>query len=177
VRRRGGRYRAGNISVAEVDHARNVLERECVRLAALNRTDDDLEAMRAAVEDSTRPELDTDEWLATDLEFHTAISKAAKNGILELAMTAVHLVRPRTNSLLIRTLEREPVSNQHRLMYEKIRDRDPEGAVAAFEAHFDHLVDVQRRALLNQDSRTLLIPEEAHPTPEVLQRRRAHDGT
>jgi GntR family transcriptional repressor for pyruvate dehydrogenase complex len=90
-------------------------------------------------------------------------------------MTAVHLVRPRTNSLLIRTLEREPVSNQHRLMYEKIRDRDPAGAVAAFEAHFDHLVDVQRRALLDQDSRTLPIPEEAHPTPEVL-RRRSHDA-
>lgn len=166
-------YRTGSISVAEVDHAREVLERACVRLAAQHRSEEDLQAIRQAVEDSRRPELDTDEWLVTDLDFHTAISKAAKNGILELAMTAVHLVRPRTNSLLVRALERAPVSEQHWRIYEAIRDQDPDAAEEAFAAHFDHLVDVQQRSIDAQDARALSLPEEEHPSPEVLARTRA----
>lgn len=168
-------FRAGNVSVAEVNHARDVLERECVRLAALNRTEDDLAAIRRPVEDSRNTDLTSDEWLANDLEFHTAISKAARNHVLELAMTSVHLVRPKTNALLHRVLEREPVLQQHWKIYEAIRDRDPEGAVAAFTAHFDHLSEVQHRALADRDSSKVSvadITEEDRPAPDVLRRRR-----
>lgn len=34
-------FRAGNVSLADVDHARDVVERECVRLAAVQRTNPD----------------------------------------------------------------------------------------------------------------------------------------
>lgn len=172
-------FRAGDVSLAEVNHAREVLEYECVRLAALNRTEDDLAAMRLPVEESRDPELDIDEWLATDIEFHTAISKAAGNRILELAMTAVHLVRPLTNTVLLGTLEREPVSDQHWAMYEAIRDRDPERAVAAFSGHAEYLNRVQAAALAERDSMDVSlanIPPEPHPPAIVRRRHRLRHG-
>lgn len=159
-------FRAGNVSLAEVDHARDVVERECVALAAKNRTEADLAAIRTAVEDSRNPDLDLDAWLETDLRFHIAISRAAKNHILQLAMTAIHMVRPRTNTLLIKVLEREPVSEQHWAIYEAIRDRDSERAVSAFMMHFQHLGHVQSQALADRGAHEVTIRDiqsEDHP--------------
>ncbi len=166
-------FRAGNISLAEVQHARHVLERECVALAALNRTEEDLSAMRRPIETSRDPELGEDAWLTTDVEFHTAVSRSAKNSILEFAMTAVHLVRPRTNRLLLKELERDCVADQHWAMYEGIRDRDVEAATAAFEQHFAYLQEMQQRVLADADADAetmpvLDIPMEAGPTPRLF---------
>lgn len=167
-------FRAGNISLGEVHHARHVLETECVRLAAVNRTEDDLSAIRQPVEVSRDPALGEDEWLATDVDFHTAVSKAAKNSILELAMTAVHLVRPRTNRLLLKELERNLIADQHWAIYEAIRDRDPAAAAGAFEEHFTYLNEKQERALADTDAETvpvLDIPADSRPAPRSFTRR------
>jgi GntR family transcriptional repressor for pyruvate dehydrogenase complex len=138
------RLRAGDLSVGEVNHARRLLERECVRLAAINRTEADLAAIWAPIERvAADPFMDTGSWLAADVDFHTAIAVAAKNGIIELAMTAVHLVRPRTNTLLLGKLEKEPVWQQHEAIYRAIEAQDPNAAVAALEAHVDYLSSVQ----------------------------------
>jgi DNA-binding FadR family transcriptional regulator len=145
-------FRAGNISLAEVQHARHVLERECVLLAAVHRTEEDLSAMRRPIELSREPDLGEDAWLDTDVQFHSAVSKAAKNSILELAMTAVHLVRPRTNRLVLRELERDRIAEQHWAMYEGIRDRDPDAAARSFEQHFSYLHEMQQRALKDVDA-------------------------
>ncbi len=169
--------RAGDVSLAEVSHARSVLERECVRLAALNRTENLLAAIRWPVEESRNPSLGLDEWLATDIEFHTAISKAAANRILELAMTAVHLVRPVTNTVLLPELERGPVVDHHWAMYEAIRDRDPDGAVRAFDEHAAYLRSVQRASLQEEDSERLSLRTiSLDPIPSVEMRRRHEVG-
>jgi GntR family transcriptional repressor for pyruvate dehydrogenase complex len=148
-------FRAGNITLAEVHHARHVLERECVQLAAANRTEEDLSAIRHPIEVSRDPELGEDEWLATDVAFHTAVSKAAKNSILELAMTAVHLVRTRTNRLMLKELDRKQIADQHWAMYETIRDRAPGAAAEAFERHFCYLHEMQQRALADTNAETV----------------------
>lgn len=169
--------RAGDVSLAEVSHARAVLERECVRLAALHRTEELLAAIRWPVEESRNPDLDLDEWLATDVEFHTAISKAAANRILELAMTAVHLVRPLTNTVLLPELERQPVVEHHWAMYEAIRDRDPDRAVQAFDAHAAYLHSVQRASLQEEDSQRLSLRTiRVEPIPSLQMRRRHQVG-
>lgn len=138
------RLRAGDLSVGEVNHARRLLERECVRLAAMNRTETDLSAIWEPIERVRSDEnMDTATWLAADVDFHTAIAVAAKNGIIELAMTAVHLVRPRTNTLLLGKLEKAPVWQQHESIYQAIEAQNPASAVAAFETHVDYLASVQ----------------------------------
>ena len=139
-------YRSGNVSLLEVDEARWVLEMHSVDLAARRRTDEDLIAIKKAVDDSRDLEMDIADWLDLDLEFHTAISRAAKNQILELAMMAVHLSRPATNTIF-GDLDRQNIADQHNAIYEAIAARDPERAKDAFQHHIDGLSATRREAL------------------------------
>lgn len=164
-------FQSGDISLAEVDGARAWVERGCVRLAAENRTDADLAVIKRFVDDARDPAISMDEWLALDIEFHVAISRAAKNRVLELAMTAIHLARPRTNTLLMAVLDREPVVRQHHAIWEAIRDGDPDAAERAFIAHSAHLAAVQEEALASRDAKEISIAalsEEMHPPLEDL---------
>jgi DNA-binding FadR family transcriptional regulator len=74
------------------------------------------------------PRIDTDLILAYDLEFHVAISRATHNTVMKLAMTSIHLARPRTNTLLLAVLEHAPVVEQHGAILAAIRDGDPDAA-------------------------------------------------
>ncbi|MEA2178950.1 MAG: GntR family transcriptional regulator, transcriptional repressor for pyruvate dehydrogenase complex [Solirubrobacteraceae bacterium] len=170
-------FQAGNTSAAEVDQARLWIERGCMRVAAENRTEEDLDAIAEALEAGSDPSIDTDLFLAYDLEFHVAISRAAHNAVMELAMTAIHLARPRTNTLLIAVLERAraPVVAQHHVILDAIRSGDPDAAERAFVAHMDYMTGVQREALEHRDARDIPIGSltETHPAIDILKSRRA----
>ncbi|OMH34825.1 FadR/GntR family transcriptional regulator [Tersicoccus sp. Bi-70] len=158
-------YRAGNVSVHDVDEARWVLEMHCVELAARRRTDADLEAIRRPVEASRDLSMDMADWLDLDLEFHTAITRAAKNKILELAMTSVHLARPATNSVFVEYLDRTRITEQHDAIHRAIAAADPEGAQAAFQRHVTYLDETRHVALRDTSAADVLVatlPELGH---------------
>lgn len=140
-------YRAGNVTVHNVDEARDVLETITVELAAQRRTADDIAAISAAVDAASDPQLTMDAWLDCDLAFHTAISRATGNPILELAMMSVHLSRPATNTVFVDLLSREKVLYQHRTIRDSIVAGSPERARAALHAHVSYLDEVRTEAL------------------------------
>lgn len=150
-------YRAGNVSLKDVDEARWVLEMHCVEMAAIRRTDEDLLAIARPVDASRDFEMDIVEWLDLDLEFHTAITKAAKNQILELSMKSVHLMRPATNTVFVELLDREKVTDQHEAIYLAIAAGDPAAGRAAFQAHIDYLDDVRREALADVSATEVIV--------------------
>lgn len=158
-------FRAGSTSAAEVEQARGWIERGCVRLAAENHTEADLEAIRSAVEGARDPSIDIDRFLALDIEFHVAISRAAHNGVLELAMTAIHLARPRTNTLLLSQLQPERIVEQHAAILDAIAARDPEAADRAFRVHLEHLLTIRAEALEQRDAHQIAVAslQEEHP--------------
>lgn len=140
-------YRVGNVTVHNVDEAREVLETICVDLAARRRTSEDISSIRRAVEAAHDLEMDIDEWLDLDLAFHTAISRATKNPILELAMMSVHLSRPATNTVFVNLLNRAQVLQQHMTLADAIENADPEAARNALKQHVAYLDKVRRDAL------------------------------
>jgi GntR family transcriptional repressor for pyruvate dehydrogenase complex len=165
---------AGNTSLAELNCAREWIERGCVRLAVRNRDDGDLEAIRRAVEAMEGPGIGMDDMLALDIDFHVAISRAARNVVLELAMNAIHLVRPYTNTMLVPLLEIATIAAQHRAIYVAVQDRDEAAADAAFDVHMAHLDEVRERALADQraeDVRLAALATEAHPEVERIRTR------
>ena len=129
-----------------------VLETQVVGLAAQRRTPADLDAIAAALTHATEPGIDMQEWLGTDLEFHTAVTHAAGNRILELAMTSVHLVRPLTNTVFVDLLDRGAIQAQHTAIFDAIRDQDMDGARQRLVEHVEHLNDVRARALADRGS-------------------------
>ncbi|MEF2977306.1 FadR/GntR family transcriptional regulator [Subtercola sp. YIM 133946] len=150
-------YRAGNVSLQDVDEARWVLEMQCVDLAARRRTDDDLAAISRPVEASRDLDMDIVEWLDLDLEFHTAVTRAARNQILELSMMSVHLMRPVTNTVFVELLDRQSVTDQHEAIYLAIAAGDPKKAQDAFQTHVSYLDDVRRKALADVDASEVIV--------------------
>ena len=171
-------FQAGDTSAAEVDQARLWIERGCMRVAAEARTDADLDAIAVALAAGSDPAIDTDEFLASDLEFHVAISRAAHNAVLDLAMTAIHLARPRTNTLLMDVLEREPVLDQHAAILTALHAGDADAAEDAFVFHFEYMASLQREALEHRDAGDIPIGSiaETHPAIDILKRRLAWQG-
>jgi GntR family transcriptional repressor for pyruvate dehydrogenase complex len=167
-------FNAGSTSLAEVNDARAWIERGCVLMAARNRTDGDVEAIRAAVEAMEAPGLEMDDMLELDIDFHVAVSRAAHNAVMELAMNAIHLVRPYTNTMLVPLLRIETIASQHRAIYEAIRAGDVEAADEAFAVHMAHLSEVREQALADQrpeDVQIAALSSEAHPQIERIRNR------
>jgi GntR family transcriptional repressor for pyruvate dehydrogenase complex len=164
-------FNAGSTSLAEVSAAREWIERGCVLQAAAHATDEQIAAIREQVEAMELPGIDLDEMLAIDIEFHGAVSRAAANAILELAMTAIHSVRPWTNTMLLPHLQVQPIAEQHRAIYEGIAAHDRDEAEAAFDRHMEYLAHVRERALADareEDIRIAALSDEAHPALERL---------
>jgi GntR family transcriptional repressor for pyruvate dehydrogenase complex len=167
-------FNAGSTSVAEVNAARAWIERGCVLMAARSRDPDDLGQIRAAVEAMEAPGIEMDDMLALDIDFHVAVCRAARNAILELAMTAIHIVRPYTNTMLMPLLSIATIAAQHRAIYAAIAAGDEAAAEAAFETHIAHLAEVRERALADQraeDVRVGALTHEAHPDFERIRAR------
>lgn len=158
-------FRAGSTSAAEVEQARSWIERGCVRLAAENHTDADLRAIRSAVDSARDTAIDLDRFLELDIAFHVAISRAAHNGVLELAMTAIHLARPRTNTLLLSALKPALIVEQHDAIVGTIAARDPDAAERAFLDHHEHLLTIRAEALARLDAHDIPVAslQEEHP--------------
>lgn len=72
---------------AELKELRLILEKNVVRLAILNATDDDLRALRDCVDKTVslkdKPEKNYDELLSLDLAFHALLGRACRNRPLE----------------------------------------------------------------------------------------------
>jgi GntR family transcriptional repressor for pyruvate dehydrogenase complex len=169
-------FNAGSTSLAEVTAAREWIERGTVRLAAANAGAADLEEIREAVEAMEVPGIDMDEMLAVDIDFHAAVSRAAGNAVLDLAMTAIHSVRPWTNTMLVPHLTAESVAEQHRAIFAAIEAHDAERAEQEFRRHLDYLAAVRERALADrreEDVRIDALAHEAHPALEALRARQA----
>ena len=167
-------FNAGNTSLGEVLGARAWIERGCVRLAADHGDRADVDEIEAAVVAMEAPGLDMDGMLAIDIDFHGAVARAAHNSVLELSMTAIHLMRPFTNTMIVHLLAVDAVAEQHRAIYEPIRAGDSAAAEAAFDAHMHYLDDVRRQALVDrraEDVQIASLPSEAHPDFESIRAR------
>jgi GntR family transcriptional regulator, transcriptional repressor for pyruvate dehydrogenase complex len=167
-------FNAGSTSVAEVNDAREWIERACTIMAARHRSEEELESIRATVEAMEAPGIDMDEMLEIDIDFHVAVSRAAHNAVLELAMNAIHIVRPYTNTMIMPLLSIPMIAQQHRAIFEAVAVRDEERARAAFDVHVAHLEEVRQRALADRRADEVPVSElthEAHPDVERIRAR------
>lgn len=120
---------------------RILLELKTVRLAALRRTDEDLEAMRSALDAYKSKVLNKEDAVEEDLLFHLAIAKASKNSSMNTFML---IITPE----IITNFEKYHVcdSNQsfrgiqeHEDIFQAIKDQDPKRAKEMMKVHFNVL--------------------------------------
>jgi GntR family transcriptional repressor for pyruvate dehydrogenase complex len=127
----------------EIIEARDALESKLAALAASRRTDADLAAIRAALEEMERDIEAGGRGVEADEQFHGAITAAARSELLTQMMAAIHdLIREtRLESLSQPGRPRESLAG-HRRVAEAIAAGDPDAAAQAMHEHVMLVSDV-----------------------------------
>ncbi|MBW8699585.1 HTH-type transcriptional regulator LutR [Streptomyces sp. MBT84] len=138
---------------------RGIIEPAAVRLAAARRTDDDLEALVAAL--TAMGEVSgANHAVEADLAFHRALLAATHNELLERMEMVIESGLAQRDQLVHSAPHSEDPVPSHRAVLDAVRDRDPDAAERAM------------RALLDQATRDLdkvsgpNVPEGADGSPE-----------
>ena len=115
---------------------RVLIEVECARRAAANRTDDLLSQLDATIEDMRSEPMDHGEFMNSDTRFHLAIAHAARNPIFEtVGSTIQSIVRiwyPKT--YYIPETKGRTIA-EHRAIADGVASGDMEAAGKAMRAH------------------------------------------
>jgi GntR family transcriptional repressor for pyruvate dehydrogenase complex len=129
----------------EIVAVRDILETGAIRLAVERATEKDLEDIRVALEAMISAAQSSGQYdIQVDFNFHLAVVRASHNTLLIRIMESLgELVNQRLYCAMIDLLRRDPVraaiqTEDHRLIYEAVKTRDVDKAVASIRRHSDH---------------------------------------
>jgi GntR family transcriptional repressor for pyruvate dehydrogenase complex len=119
------------------------LELKTVELAAIRRTEDDLESIKVALNSYKEKVLNREDALQEDLLFHLAIARASGNTTMNALMLQI---TPKIISIFesnrICDYEEFIVELQkHESIFEAIKNQDVTKAIESMETHFEMLID------------------------------------
>lgn len=132
-----------NISAFELTQARALVEGEAAALAAMSITEAELEALKKtldAMESGNEAE-------KADREFHLIISKATRNNAILLAVKKSWELResqPKIKLAYSNVCSQSDGDRleEHRAIYQALKDKNAQGARSAMHAHFNRLINV-----------------------------------
>lgn len=125
---------------ASLVQTRIFLESECIRLSAINRTDEDLAAMKRSLEDFA--ENDSEELhTMLDMSFHNAVARGSHNSVLVALLKTVSTeVVTYYHKYNVCEVADSGVIAEHRAIYDAIKVGDSEAATTAFKHHMRRVV-------------------------------------
>ena len=159
---------ATTVDVLAVLELRISLETESAGLAATRRNEEQLLAMREALDDFQRNVQEAGDTVAPDFRFHLQIAQATGNPYFADIMS--HLgttIIPRTRISAIRTHDRRGeylsrVNREHEEIYAAIARQDPESARAAMRIH---LTNSRERLRVAQEAAQQAAQQGSAATP------------
>lgn len=130
--------------LVEMMEIRGALEGLVARLAAVNATEEEIQALHESNDgfENAIGESDYDGIIDDDIEFHEILYKACGNGRLR---SMIHSLREQMLRMRVEYVhnvtDMHPLRGQHRAIIEGIENRDPEAAELAAKAHIDTTKD------------------------------------
>lgn len=131
--------RVDSIEHREAAEMRRMLEAPAVRLAAKNRTKDDLETLNQVLEEEKALTYDDPAVPGLDIRFHSAISEASGNRILAAFVAALHQVTEPVHHLNLNEEVGKSAFRQHVKIVKAIEKGDGKAAETAMLAHLAYL--------------------------------------
>jgi DNA-binding FadR family transcriptional regulator len=129
------------VSIPEIWDVRRTLEVRTAVLAATERTDEEARTILMLAEAIADAGDDLEAVTRSDIAFHEAIALASRNALFVQIISSFEPMMERAVPAAWRTRtaaeQRTNILDQHRALARAIADRDPEGARAAMEGHFD----------------------------------------
>jgi GntR family transcriptional repressor for pyruvate dehydrogenase complex len=139
--------RQNNHPIGQLLEVRKILETGMCALAAERRSEEDLSAMRACLETMRAKPGEPEGYVDADLEFHAAIARATGNPVLMAILDPLaQLLRESRLATFSGPRVVRLRTAQHERIFERIREKDGEGARAEMFAHLtDTRKDLERR--------------------------------
>ncbi len=137
-------------TILHLVHIRQMIEPHIAMLAAKNRSEEDLLKLERNLEQFADRSKDAQEIALLDVEFHTTITMASANPLIPLIMDPLFSMLPRVKTLIVSHLKEaktDNAPNYHRQIYERIAERDAQGAYEAMKTHLE---------IAERDSRLLI---------------------
>ncbi|MEO3825763.1 FadR/GntR family transcriptional regulator [Actinomadura sp. B10D3] len=129
----------GSIEFAEVAEVRQYLEVPSVRLAAVHRTEEDLERLRDIVRRQKSASVDSPDVPKLDEQFHSLIAHASGNRVLSSFVAALHHETEPVHYLDLSPEVGRTTVRQHSAIVEAVAAKDPDAAEAAIVEHLTYL--------------------------------------
>lgn len=129
----------GSIDFAEVAEVRQYLEIPSVRLAAANRSEEDLDRLRDIVQRQKSASVDDPEVPKLDEHFHSLIAQASGNRVLASFVAALHHETEPVHYLDLSPEVGRATVQQHQAIVDAIAAKDPAAAEVAIVEHLTYL--------------------------------------
>lgn len=130
--------------ILEVYEVRQMMELEIAKLAAMRRDEDDLRIIKEHL-DTRNKALDNNDienYIASDIQFHIAVAIATKNSVvIDLYKSFSLIIHETLITIFANPKKHDPQSTAHIKLYESIRDRDAEAAVASVASYLKGTMD------------------------------------
>lgn len=130
---------AGSVGLLEASQVRRMLEMPGARLAARNRSAEQLEALHQVISEQRLLAYDDPRIPGLDTRFHTLISQASGNRVVAAFVSALHEVTEPVHHLHLDAEVGKGTFRQHRSIVRAIERRDPVAAEAAMGEHLEYL--------------------------------------
>ncbi|MFJ9173767.1 FadR/GntR family transcriptional regulator [Streptomyces sp. NPDC102360] len=139
--------RGRQIRLGSLLETREAIEPYCARLAALNRTDDDLARLDAANEAIADGKTTLATFLQANVDWHVAVATASHNELLTGFMAALSqaIYTSTENERFIDADVRRVTAQAHRSITKAIRAQDPDAAVRRMNRHVHSYADAVRK--------------------------------
>lgn len=120
---------------------RIILEKEAARLAAMNRTKDDLVQLSNALEAYEHKLAEEGQAVEEDLLFHIKIAEASKNNVLKSLMMIItpDIVNNFIQYKVCNESNNKQTIEAHRRILDMISSQNPDGALKAMEYHLSDI--------------------------------------
>jgi GntR family transcriptional repressor for pyruvate dehydrogenase complex len=135
-----------NVSAIEITEARLLIEAEAAALAATQITDEELARLDALIEEIEAENNDPSGTEKADRAFHLTIAAASRNNALLEAVERLWQLRSSSPEAALlhekaRTANIKPVVDEHTIIAEALKQRDPAAARAAMRAHLSQVLE------------------------------------
>lgn len=138
--------------ISQIIELRLAFEPEIAKMAALNRTEEDLQNMEANLIEFAKCNPDNTQ-LESDIDnrFHLAVARATENPFVIITMEPVHNLLPRMRNFIYANIEgeKEITLGYHKEIVNAIRERDAERAYEKMQAHLNRNMQVYNKFLKN----------------------------
>ena len=136
-----------DLDYRKILEVRRLLEVEIAGLAAERRTEEDLEVMKAILQEAESGG-DRDRFVRTDMAFHSALARATYNELFSVLLDSIADVMITMRQMAFDIPDAfTRALRYHRAIFEQVKRGDPEGARQAMREHLVEAEDTIRQAL------------------------------